>query len=87
VSGAVQKTEYLESLKATGFENVRVVKEKDIVLPDDLVAAYLSEGQRSALKASGLRILSVTVQGSKPRAAASCCTPLAEAGACCSAAA
>jgi SAM-dependent methyltransferase len=87
VSGAIQKADYLEMLRSAGFENVRVVKEKGIELPDDLVAAYLPEDPRGALKASGVRVLSVTVQGSKPSAAASCCTPLAQAGACCSPAA
>jgi arsenite methyltransferase len=75
VSGAMQKGEYLNKLRETGFDGVRVVKEKEITLPEDLLAAYLDED----------RILSVTVQGTKPaaRSAEPCCTPLAKAGACC----
>jgi arsenite methyltransferase len=85
VSGAIQKADYLEMLRETGFEGVRIVKEKTLTLPEDLLAAYLGESQRETITRSGVRILSVTVQGTKPaRSAEPCCTPLAKAGACCS---
>jgi len=84
VSGAIPKTDYLEMLASTGFEGVRIVKEKVIDLPEDLLAAHLGEAQRTALKDSGVRVLSITVQGVKPaKDSAACCTPLATAGACC----
>lgn len=83
VSGAMQKTEYLDSLRAAGFAGIEVVKERIIQLPDDLLEAYLTAAQRDSLKESGVRILSVTVRGTKPRpskAAGACCTPLEGAG-------
>lgn len=65
VSGAMEKAEYLESIRQAGFTDVEVVREKVIALPDDLIAAYLSPAQRESLVRSGLRILSATVKGSK----------------------
>lgn len=85
VSGAIRKDAYLDTLRAAGFRDVEVVKEKEIRLPGDLLAAYLDDSQREALNRSGMRILSITVKGVKPSGKnaatpASCCTPLAAAG-------
>ncbi len=82
VSGAMQKDAYLESLRAAGFGDLRILREKALDLPEDLLAAYLSESQRKLLADSGARILSVTVQGTKAgeEAKSECCLPLAAAG-------
>lgn len=91
VSGAMQKAGYLGAMRDAGFENVEIVREKTITLPEDLLSAYLSAAERGSLEKSGVRILSVTVRGAKPAGSAGasaspCCTPLetAEPGACCS---
>lgn len=87
VSGAMQKDAYLESLRAIGFIDIKVMKEKMLVLPEDLLAAYLTEAQRKAMAQSGVKVASITVQGTKPdrESAEACCIPLAdaEAGSCC----
>ena len=82
VSGAMQKDAYLKSLGDIGFTNVKVMKEKMLDVPEDLLAAYLSVGQRKTLAQSGIRVLSITVQGTKAgkESPESCCTPLASAG-------
>lgn len=80
ISGAMRKADYLESLRAAGFGNLRIQKEKTLDLPEDLLAAYLSEEQRRMLAESGAKILSITVQGAKPEDEGDCCKPLAEAG-------
>jgi SAM-dependent methyltransferase len=82
VAGAMQKSEYLESLRQIGFEDIRITKEKILKLPEDLLAAYLSVEQRKSLAQSGMHVLSITVQGTKAvtTGAAACCTPLASAG-------
>jgi SAM-dependent methyltransferase len=82
VSGAMHKEEYLEGLRGIGFEDIRILTEKTLELPADLLAAYLSEAQRKLLAESGAKILSITVQGTKAAktAEADCCTPLAAAG-------
>ncbi len=82
VAGAMQKDAYLESLGGIGFRDIKVTKEKAIDVPEDLLAAYLSEDQRRSLAQSGTRVLSITVQGTKAgkEKTESCCTPLAAAG-------
>lgn len=82
VSGAMHKSAYLDSLKEIGFQDIRITKEKVLEVPEDLLAAYLNEEQRKSLAHSGVRVLSITLQGTKPqkKAASACCTPLDSAG-------
>ena len=85
VSGAMRKDAYLDTLRAVGFQDIELVKEKEIRLPGDLLAAYLDDSQRETLGRSGMRILSITVKGVKPalKNAATpgpCCAPLEAAG-------
>ena len=72
VSGAVQKEEYLELIQANGFKNILVQKEKQILIPDDILSNYLSAEEIAAYKASGTGIYSITVYAEKP-----CCDPAA----------
>jgi ubiquinone/menaquinone biosynthesis C-methylase UbiE len=74
VSGALQKDEYLEIIKNTGFKNIILQKEKAIIVPDDILKNYLNEEEISAFKSSGLGIFSVTVYAEKPLE--NCCTPV-----------
>lgn len=75
VSGAVQKEVYLELIQHNGFTNVVVQKEKQILIPDDILRNYLSEEEVANYKASGTGIYSITVYAEKP-----CCDPN---GGCC----
>jgi SAM-dependent methyltransferase len=70
VAGAIQKNEYLSMIEGSGFKNIKLQKEKSIVVPDDILSAYLSREQIDAFKQSGTGIFSVTVYAEKP---ASCC--------------
>lgn len=72
VAGAIQKAEYLSLIHAAGFMGIVVQKEKEIVVPGDILARYLSAEEIGAFAASGVGIFSVTVWGEKP---ASCCGP------------
>lgn len=94
VSGAMPKPDYLETIRKAGFAEVSVLREKVISVPEDLLEAYLNPEQRAAYAKSGLKILSITVQGMKPDTTAKapanpCCLPLekgsqgAASGACC----
>lgn len=74
VSGAIQKNVYLELVKTNGFSNITLQKEKDIIIPDDILNKYLNEEEITAFKASGSSIKSVTVFAQKPEATA-CCGP------------
>lgn len=66
VSGAIQQSDYLSIITETGFEKLQVQKSKPILLPDDILAQYLSEEEIEAYKKSETRISSITVYATKP---------------------
>lgn len=67
VSGAVELNLYLRMLEESGFVNVRVMKEKKIVLPEEIISKFGTDAS-----AGEYGIYSVTVYGEKP---AACCAP------------
>jgi arsenite methyltransferase len=73
VSGAVQKQDYMGMINASGFTNVAVQKQKAIVVPDDILQAYLTAEEITAFRATATGIYSITVYGEKP--AEACCAP------------
>jgi ubiquinone/menaquinone biosynthesis C-methylase UbiE len=66
VSGAIQKSSYLQIIGQSGFQQIKVQKEKRIELPDDLLLNYLSEKELAAFKNGNTGIFSVTVYAEKP---------------------
>ena len=70
VSGAIQKEEYLELIKANGFTALTLQKEKLILLPDDILRNTLSESEIKDFKERGTGIYSITVYAEKPK---DCC--------------
>jgi arsenite methyltransferase len=70
VSGAIQKSDYLSIIEQTGFTNIKLQKEKEIVIPDDILDQYLTAEEIKDFKNSDLGIYSITVYAEKP-----CCTP------------
>lgn len=72
VSGAIQKEDYLKMIDIKGFTNITIQKEKAIIVPDDILKNYLSEGQIAEFKNSNTGIFSITVYAEKP-----CCDPKA----------
>jgi arsenite methyltransferase len=75
VAGAIQKKEFLDLIEATGFTGLTLQKEKLIIVPDDILAQYLSAGEIAEFKQSGTGIYSITVFANKPVAAKTCCGP------------
>jgi len=80
VAGAIEKMDYLDTIYQAGFRNLKIQKEKEIQLPDDVLKQYLTADQITAYKESRTRILSITVYGEKvdvhlPREEKSCCGP------------
>lgn len=65
VAGAQQKEEYLETIRQAGFSDIQIRKEKQIILPDEILLNYLDESEIKEYKASNLGIFSVTVTASK----------------------
>lgn len=72
ISGAIQKSEYLDAIKQNGFKEIKVQKEKAIVIPDDILSAYLTAEEIAKYKSAGMGIYSITVFAQKPEA---CCAP------------
>lgn len=65
IGGAMVKEHYLTTLKATGFKNVAVVKEKSIAIPEQTLRRYLEDAEIAAYQHSRVGILSVTIYGEK----------------------
>lgn len=72
VSGAIQMDEYLGFIRAAGFENLQVQKQKPILIPDHILLEHLSQEQLDAFIHSGTGIFSITVfaekAGGQPKA-------------------
>jgi len=81
ISGAIQKDEYLKIIQEVGFTNLEIQKNKKITIPQEIVAAYLSERELEKVRQGDLGIFSITVYAEKPtgsnpsskEAKAACC--------------
>ncbi len=80
VSGAIQKQVYLELIAANGFTNITIQKEKEIILPDDILQNYFNADEIADFRNSASGIYSITVYAEKPKVDSTCCTP---GGGCC----
>ncbi len=65
VAGAVEKTAYLDLIRAAGFPDVAVVRQAPHHLPDELLLKYLSPDELAAFRQSGTGILSVTLNATR----------------------
>jgi len=76
VAGAIQKTSYLAIIEEAGFSNITLQKEKPIILPDEILAEYLSASEITAYKELNTKISSITVFAQKPaKDNRNCCEP------------
>jgi len=66
VSGAIQKSTYLDLIEESGFMDVIIQKEKPIILPDDILKSYLNDEALELFKKSNTGIFSITVFAKKP---------------------
>lgn len=65
VSGAIQKVTYLSIIKDAGFKNISLKKEKEVIIPDNILRNYLSEENLIEFKNSNMGIYSITVFAEK----------------------
>ncbi|MBK7388347.1 MAG: arsenite methyltransferase [Bacteroidetes bacterium] len=65
VAGAIQKEEYLGLIKEFGFDNITLQKEKPIIIPDQILADYLTQDEIADYKKSAVGIYSITVYAEK----------------------
>lgn len=65
VASAIDKDEYLGYIKEVGFKNITLQKEKEIIVPDDILKDYLSEKEIEDYKSRPTVIYSITVYAEK----------------------
>ena len=65
VSGALIQDEYLEIIAKSGFNDIKVIKSKEIRLPRALVLKYLTREEAEAGLDYEFGIFSITVKGNK----------------------
>lgn len=70
VASAIDKDEYLNYIKETGFDKITLQKEKPIIVPDDILKDYLNDAEIAVYKSNPTVIYSITVYAEKP----SCCS-------------
>ncbi len=76
VSGANQKSEYLQFIQEAGFTDVEIQKEKLIIIPEEILKSYLSETEIAEYNKMNVSIKSITVFGVKPsKDERNCCEP------------
>lgn len=66
VSGAIQKDDYLAEISNAGFTDIKIQKEKTILLPDDILTKYLSAEEIESFGKRQTGIFSITVFAKKP---------------------
>ena len=72
VASAIQKDEYLDIIKNSGFKNITLQKEKPIIIPNDILKNYLNEDEIETYNSSKNIIFSITVYAEKQD---ECCGP------------
>ena len=72
VSGAIQKTTYLELIKINGFEKITIQKEKAIIIPEDILKNYLDPSEIISFLEGNTGIFSITVYAEKPMKSKEC---------------
>lgn len=72
VASAIQKEDYLNIIKNSGFKNIAIQKKKPIIIPNDILKNYLNDNEIETYNSNKNIILSITVYGEKLD---ECCGP------------
>jgi arsenite methyltransferase len=72
VASAILKDDYLEIIKNSGFKNMKLQKEKPIIIPTDILKDYLNESEIEIYNSNKNIIFSITVYAEKTQ---DCCGP------------
>ncbi|MEX0680314.1 MAG: arsenite methyltransferase [Balneolales bacterium] len=65
VSGATQKSDYLEMVRNAGFRDVTIQKEREIIIPDSWFDQVLNSNYTVSITSTALKVLSITLTGKK----------------------
>lgn len=66
IAGALQREEYLGTIREAGFVNLAVQKERKAEVPDEILNKYLTAEQLSEFRQAQTGIFSITVFAEKP---------------------
>ncbi len=66
IAGAIQRNDYLELVDRAGFVAVKIQKEREIIIPDDILDQYLHGRDMEAFKRGHTAVVSWTIKGDKP---------------------
>ena len=72
VASAIQKEDYLDIIKNSGFKNITIQKEKPIIIPTDILKNYLNQEEIEIYNSNKNIIFSITVYAEKLD---DCCGP------------
>ena len=72
VASAIQKEDYLNIIKNSGFKNIAIQKKKPIIIPNDILKNYLNDNEIETYNSNKNIIFSITVYGEKLD---ECCGP------------
>ena len=72
VASAIQKEDYLEIIKNSGFKNITIQIEKPIIIPTDILKNYLNQDEIETYNSNKNIIFSITVYAEKLE---ECCGP------------
>ncbi len=65
VSGALLKKAYVNTIQEAGFSDIEIKKERQIIVPDEMLLEHISKEELEKYKNTGAGIYSITVAGSK----------------------
>lgn len=76
IAGAIDKFEYLNTVKKAGFENIEVQKERRITLPNEILSLYLDATELARYNTGEIGVYSITVYAEKTNEKKeACCAP------------
>ena len=72
VSGAIDVESYTQIIRDAGFEDVQIVKERQIDLSDEMLNNYLDAHGKQSIRNAEVGIFSVTINARKPNQETCC---------------
>ncbi len=66
VSGAIPIEAYIHIIRESGFINIKLLKDKEIEIPENILLQYITKQEIDELKHSDTGIYSITVYAEKP---------------------
>lgn len=65
ISGAMEKDDYLRTIRNSGFKEINIYSEKAIEISDSMLLNYVTLDELKEYRDSGRRIISITLSGTK----------------------